>query len=152
MEFRRATIKDVPKMTDIRIKMREEREQLSSENRKILAENTKKFFEKNIENGLFVAYLCLEDNEIIATAGMTLFEMPPTTKLINGKVGKIMNMYTQPSFRKNGIANKLLKKLVDYANENGYYKIMLNSSAMGEPLYKKFGFTLINNEYKYYCK
>ncbi len=89
---------------------------------------------------------------LIATVGLSLFEMPPTDKLLNGKVVKLMNMYTVPKYRRNGIAKKLLEMAIAFARENEYYKIMLNSSPMGKTLYEQFGFSLIDNEYELFLK
>ncbi|OON98578.1 MAG: hypothetical protein ATN35_04485 [Epulopiscium sp. Nele67-Bin004] len=61
-----------------------------------------------------------------------------------------MNMYTIPPYRNKGIAKNLLEMAITFAQENGYHKIMLNSSPMGQPLYEHAGFSLIENEYELY--
>lgn len=148
MEYRIATTADCEELTYLRMKMRQERDVNFREEE--LYENTLNFFKRNIENGSHVAFLCEDNGTIVATAGVTLFEMPPTSKLPNGKVAKLMNMYVVPSHRRQGIADTMLRFVADYVSSHGYHKIMLNSSPMGEHLYQKFGFALIPNEYEYF--
>ena len=148
MNYRTAQLKDCEELTRLRMDMRKERDKDFCE--ETLYSNTLAFFKKNIENGNHVAFACEHDGNIIATSGLTLFEMPPTSKLPNGKVAKLMNMYTVPKYRKMGVAEKMLEFVVEYAKNHSYNKIMLNSSPMGKHLYEKFGFTIIENEYEYF--
>ncbi len=150
MKFRLATIKDCKELTNIRLDMRKERETISDE--AMLERNTMLFFEKNISKGSYVGFICEEEGQIIGTAGLTLFEMPPTEKLLNGKVAKLMNMYTVPEHRRKGVAREILDFAEQYARKNGYYKIMLNASPTARFLYEEVGFKLIENEYEYYIK
>ena len=147
MKYRIATVEDCTALTRLRMDMRKERD--SDFREETLYANTLAFFQNNIAKGTHVAFLCEEAGAIIGTAGLTLFEMPPTSKLPNGKVAKLMNMYTVPAHRKQGVAKGMLDFVMDYAKEHGYYKIMRNSSPMGKPLYERAGFTLISNEYEF---
>lgn len=150
MEYRIANVSDCNDLTRLRMQMRKERDADFRE--EMLYENTFQFFVRNIETGRHIAFICEDQGEIIATAGLSLFEMPPTTKLPNGKVAKLMNMYVVPDYRKQGIAKKMLEFVIDYAQKHSYHKVMLNASPMGEKLYQNFGFHLINNEYEFYIK
>ena len=150
MEYRIANVSDCNDLTRLRMQMRKERDADFCE--EILYENTFNFFARNIETGRHIAFVCEDKGKIIATAGLSLFEMPPTTKLPNGKVAKLMNMYVVPDYRRQGIAKNMLEFVVDYAKEHSYNKVMLNSSPMGEKLYQNFGFHLIKNEYEFYVK
>ena len=150
MEYRIANISDCDDLTRLRMQMRKERD--ADFCKDTIYENTFDFFVKNIETGRHIAFICEDKEKIIATAGLSLFEMPPTTKLPNGKVAKLMNMYVVPDYRKQGIAKKMLEFVIAYAKEHSYYKVMLNSSPMGERLYQNFGFHLISNEYEIYIK
>ncbi|WP_411932304.1 GNAT family N-acetyltransferase [Priestia megaterium] len=49
-------------------------------------------------------------------------------------------MYTEESYRGQGIATKLLTKLVAEAKTAGIIEIWLGASKLGRPVYKKFGF------------
>ena len=57
-----------------------------------------------------------------------------------------MNMYTNPDYRRQGIAYKTLDMLIRDTKSKGITAISLETTAMGLPLYKKYGFVKMNNE------
>lgn len=57
-----------------------------------------------------------------------------------------MNMYTNPGYRRLGVAMKTLELLVADAKEKGIKAISLEATDMGRPLYEKFGFVKMNGE------
>ncbi|KYG36762.1 acetyltransferase [Bacillus gaemokensis] len=65
---------------------------------------------------------------------------------LEGKEAYILNMYTLPEYRGNGLAKKLLQHCIKECKENGVKRIWLHSSKDGELLYKKMGFTHKTNE------
>lgn len=146
MRYMQADVSHAQALTALRLEMRKERDATFDPG--TLQESTLDYFQRNLARGSLVVFACEEDGHLIATVGLSLFEMPPTAKLKNGKVMKLMNMYTLPSHRGNGIAKALLDLAKDYGKRNAYYKIMLNSSPMGLALYEKAGFTPIQNEYE----
>ena len=148
LHYRLATLEDCPILVELRMEMRKERD--AAFRREVLYDNTLSFFCGNIASGHHVAFLCEDQDTAVATAGLSLFEMPPTSKLPCPKVAKLMNMYTLPAYRCQGIAHEMMKRIMDYAREINCGKIMLNSSDMGKPLYESFGFSLILNEYEVY--
>mgnify|MGYP001232368438 CR=1 FL=1 len=148
MKFRLAEFEDCEQLTELRLAMRKERDLTYNED--VLRINTLNFFRTNIVNGRHISFVCEHNGQIIATAGLTLFEMPPTDKLLNGKVAKLMNMYTVPKYRGNGIGTKMIEFVMEYARDHEYLKVMLNSSPMGKKLYENYGFTLVEGEYEYY--
>lgn len=150
IRYRIADVNDSEALIELRLKMRKERDENLDE--ELLRRETRAFLQRNLEKGTHIAFICEEKNMIIGTVGVSLFEMLPTAKLTNGKVAKLMNMYVIPEFRNKGIGSEMLNVVLKYAEENGYFKIMLNSSPMGKKLYEKSGFTLIPNEYEYYLK
>ncbi|MFR1872214.1 MAG: GNAT family N-acetyltransferase, partial [Coprococcus sp.] len=70
----------------------------------------------------------------------------PTYHNVSGNKAYIMNMYTNPNYRRKGIAYKTLKLLVDDARKKGITHISLEATDMGRPLYEKFGFVKMNDE------
>ena len=63
----------------------------------------------------------------------------------SGNTAFIMNIYTNPDYRRKGIAYKVLDLLVKDAKERGVENIILDSTLMGRPLYEKYGFVKIND-------
>ena len=76
--------------------------------------------------------------------------MPPTARLKNSRVARLMNMSVLPEYRRRGAAHRLLKSIADYAAAYGSEKIMLNASPMGELLYAFFRFERISGGYEFF--
>ena len=76
--------------------------------------------------------------------------MPPTARLKNSRVARLMNMSVLPEYRRRGAARRLLKSIADYAAAYGSEKIMLNALPMGELLYAFFRFERISGGYEFF--
>ena len=57
-----------------------------------------------------------------------------------------MNMYTDPEYRRRGIAIKTLDMLIKDTRNKGITAISLEATDLGRPLYEKYGFIKMNNE------
>lgn len=65
---------------------------------------------------------------------------------LSKKEGFITLVGVLPQYQKQGIASKLLKKSINYAQQIGINKIQLNVQKTNDPVinfYKKYGFTII---------
>ena len=78
--------------------------------------------------------------------GVSFYQVMPTYHNPTGKKAYIMNMYTKPSYRRQGIAFKILDLLVTEAKVKGITAISLETTEMGKPLYTKYGFVKMNDE------
>jgi len=67
-------------------------------------------------------------------------EWPANRNFINGKIGTLLNVYTYPEYRKNGIATNVIKKIIEEAKKQNVAIINLFASKDGESVYKKIGF------------
>ena len=56
------------------------------------------------------------------------------------KMGHIENILVHPHNRKNGYGEQLVHKLLEYAKENGCYRVDLNCTSELEHFYEKNGF------------
>lgn len=56
----------------------------------------------------------------------------------------LMSMYTEPGFRKKGVARLIVKTAIAWCKEHGYDRITLHATDMGKPLYEAFGFKATN--------
>lgn len=137
MKFRKATVNEINQLIYLRKK------QLVDEgiepNQEIDTE-LKEFFTNKMSDSSLIEWIVEDNEEIIATGAIVFYEFPPTYTNKSGKKAYITNMYTRESYRGQGIATKLLTKLVAEAKTAGIIKIWLGASELGRPVYKKFGF------------
>ena len=70
----------------------------------------------------------------------------PTYHNPTGCKAYIMNMYTNPNYRRKGIAYHTLELLIEEVKKKGVSHISLEATNMGRPLYERYGFVKMNDE------
>ena len=138
--YRKATINDIDNLAKIRSIFIMEATDCSEIERNKLEIANKTYFDSAFADNSFIAWLALDNDKIIATSGLSFSVVPPAPDCLNGKVAYIMNMYTFPDYRKQGIGMELLKRIVEEAKSRDYNKITLYATDSGKSLYKKYGF------------
>ena len=104
--------------TFIQMRIRQLREEGAKE--KIdLAPALKDYYERHMADGTFVSWLALDGEKIIGTSGMSFVEKPPYFGCPNGRIGLLSSMFTDPAYRRRGIAKELLRLVIDEAREYG---------------------------------
>jgi ribosomal protein S18 acetylase RimI-like enzyme len=53
----------------------------------------------------------------------------------------IINVYVEPDWRQQGIAERLMRHMIDFARKSGIPSLVLHASEAGRPLYERLGFT-----------
>ena len=75
------------------------------------------FYKKNMAAGTYVSWLAFDGDKIVGTSGMSFAEKPPYFTCPSGKVGILSSMYTDPNYRRLGIATQLLDRVVKEAKD-----------------------------------
>ena len=146
IEYRRLTEKELNTFIDMRIKqLREEGAKEDID----LAPALKQYYIRHMGDGTFVSWLAFDGDKIIGTSGMSFVEKPPYFGCPSGKIGLLSSMFTDPDYRRKGIAKELLSRVVDDAREYGCGVIQITASDMGVKLYRDFGFVHNDNFMQY---
>jgi len=53
----------------------------------------------------------------------------------------LLSMYTEPRFRRNGVASLVVKEAIKWCKKNRYSRLALHASQKGRGLYRKFGYS-----------
>ncbi len=56
----------------------------------------------------------------------------------------IINMYTEPEYRKRGLARLIMEEMIRWCKEQGYAWVALHASDAGRHLYETLGFKPTN--------
>ena len=80
----------------------------------------KDYYDRHMTDGTFVSWLAVDGEKIIGTSGMSFVEKPPYFGCPSGKIGLLSSMFTDPSYRRMGIAKELLTRVVEEARKYGY--------------------------------
>jgi len=137
LTFKLATSDDVPLLVERRItQLLEEGVQETVDLRPALVDH----YLRHLADDTFVSWLALDGERVVATSGMSVVERPPYFGCPTGKAGIVSGMFTEPAYRKRGIARDLLCRVVDEAHARGCRVVQVTASDAGVPLYESVGF------------
>lgn len=98
-------------------------------------------FEENTYHGWFAC----DGEDVVAGVGLWLMDWAPGFDGFAGYLPYLLNVYTEPDYRKQGLARLLVNEAITYCRDQGYLKVRLHASIYGRPLYEQLGF-VDNNE------
>ena len=146
VEYRRLTDKELDTFIEMRInQLREEGAKENIDLRPAL----KDYYNRHMREGTFVSWIAVDGDKIIGTSGMSFVEKPPYFGCPNGKIGLLSSMFTNPDYRRKGIAKELLCRVVEEARKFGCGTIQITASDMGVKLYTAYGFVRNGNFMQY---
>ena len=146
IEYRKLTEKDLD--TFIRMRITQLREEGATEEYDLVPA-LQDYYRRHMADGTFVSWLAVDGERIVGTSGMSFVEKPPYFSCTSGKIGLLSSMYTDPQYRRQGIARKLLSLVVEEARMYGCGSVQITASDMGVFLYQDFGFTKNGNFMQY---
>ena len=146
IEYRKLSEKELDVFIEMRInQLREEGAKEDIDLKPALLD----YYKRHMKDGTFVSWLASDGNNIIGTSGMSFVEKPPYFGCPSGKIGLLSSVFTNPNYRRNGIAKELLSRIVNEAKQYGCGTIQITASDMGVKLYTDFGFVHNGNFMQY---
>lgn len=107
------------------------------------------YYMRHMKDGSFVSWIAEDEGKIIGTSGMSFVEKPPYFGCQSGKMGLLSSMFTNPAYRRKGIAKELLHRVVEEARNYGCGTVQITASDMGVKLYTAYGFVHNGNFMQY---
>ena len=146
IEYRRMTEADIEAYVGLRVRqLREEGATEDVDLRPALRD----YYARHLADGSFAAWLAVDEGRIVATSGMSFVEKPPYFGCPSGRIGLLSGMFTEPAYRRRGIARALLARVVDEARRHGCGAVQITASDVGVLLYTDFGFRKNGNFMQY---
>ena len=146
IKYRRLISDDLDRFIAMRInQLREEGAKEDTDLRPALLD----YYTRHTADGTFVSWLAVDGDKIVGTSGMSFVEKPPYFGCPSGKMGLLSSMYTDPEYRRQGIARELLSRVVGEARRYGCGTVQITASDMGVLLYTDFGFVKNGNFMQY---
>lgn len=146
IEYKRLTENELDTFIEMRIsQLREEGAKEDIDLRPAL----KNYYFRHLADGTFVSWLAFDGEKIVGTSGMSFVEKPPYFACPSGKIGLLSSMFTNPDYRRKGIAKELLSHVVKDAKDYGCGTVQITASDMGVKLYINFGFVHNQNFMQY---
>ncbi|SNU08898.1 N-acetylglutamate synthase, GNAT family [Lachnospiraceae bacterium] len=143
IEYRKLTANDIEEV--IRLRIKQLTEEYAAEGKTPpegvnLEATLRDFYERHMADGTFVSWLAFDGDKIIGTSGMSFVEKPPYFTCPTGRIGLLNSMFTDPDYRRMGIAKELLHRVVEEARSYGCATVHVTASDMGVKLYTSYGF------------
>ena len=117
-----------------------------------LAPALRDYYVRHMADGSFVSWIAIDGEKIVGTSGMSFVEKPPYFGCPSGRIGLLSSMFTDPNYRRKGIAKELLSRVVEEARKYGCGTVQITASDMGVLLYTDFGFVKNKNFMQYRIK
>ena len=142
---------DVEIIAEHRARMFEEMGELSPDAFKVLRAKSQERLGDLITRGQYIGWLAgpagLPD-VVAGGAGVQLREALPHprggNKVAEGRHAIILNVFTEPQWRRQGVALLLLQRIVDWARAEQIDRLVLHASEAGRSLYQQLGFVGTN--------
>ena len=104
-----------------------------------------------VASGDYIGWLVTEHDKpqtIIAGAGVIIREVPPfplrhkngEITIAEGRQGLIVNVFTEPEWRRRGLAKLLMNSIIAWSREQDLDDLVLHASDDGRALYEHLGF------------
>jgi GNAT superfamily N-acetyltransferase len=112
---------------------------------KAMEATSEPFFAKGLEDGSYRAWLVENDvDEVVAGGGIVLLDHHSSPSHPQPKRPVIVNMFTEPAYRRRGLAKRLMETMIQWSREEGFGFVFLHASDAGRPLYDMLGFEPTN--------
>lgn len=147
---RRATIEDLDEFVLLRFQLFRESGYLRSEEvPPELIEATRTYLITHLPIGQFLAWVALTEGHLIGISGLIFFQKPPTEENVTGLEAYVMNMYTLPQWRGQGIATALIQEIIKYVQTTPARRIWLHTTPDGQSLYERCGFVFTHGDMEF---
>ena len=147
LEYKRATLADLDILVETRVEVLRAANRLdASADMTQVERETRAYYRSALADGTHTAYLVFDGDLFVGTGGVSYYSVMPTYHNPTGQKAYIMNMYTRPAYRRQGIARRTLDLLVRDAESRGVRAISLEATEMGRPLYEAYGFVPMTSE------
>lgn len=141
--YHKAGIEDVESLVNNRILFALELSGVQNEESiQSLRNQMTQYFSKAMLDNTCISFVAKCDGIVSGIGSMHIREMPGNFKNPSGKWAYIMNMYTVPEYRRNGICKSILNLLVEEGKKSGITAFELHATKEGEKVYIQEGFEL----------
>ncbi len=102
----------------------------------------RKWVVKKVKEGHLHGYIVFDvHGEVAAGGAVWLREEQPGVGHGARLIPYLMSMYTEPRYRRKGLASMVVQEAVEWARRNGYPGLTLHASKKGRKVYSKLGWT-----------
>jgi GNAT superfamily N-acetyltransferase len=139
--IRRADPDDIDTLTRLRLDFLREVGTLAADGPATeMGEATRRYLIEHLPGDDFAVWVAEVGAQVVATAWLVFFGRPPMPWSLTGREALVLNVYTIPDRRGQGIATALMEEIIDFVKATDAGRIQLRTTEAGEPVYRKVGF------------
>ena len=152
--IRRAGVADAEVIARHRADMFRDMGELDEKWRHVLMTHTADALRSDLHSGEYVGWLAVpaDDPESVVGGGGALLRRRlgrivgsgAHARLAPGREALIVNVFTEPAWRRRGVARRIVEEIVAWARADARDSIVLHASAQGRGLYESIGFRATN--------
>ena len=147
IEYQRAALEQLDLLVATRVEVLRAANGLSADaDMRFVAAESRAYYAEALADGSHTGYLAFDGDRVVGAGGVSYYRVMPTCHNPTGRKAYIMNMYVAPDHRRRGIATALLDLLMADIRSRGVESVSLEATAMGRPLYEKYGFVAMEHE------
>ena len=141
IRVRRATLKDVEKLVHQRRGMWEDLGVKGEAEHNRADKIYDRWVRSRMKNERLVAWIAEKrDGSVLGGGVVWLQEIQPRPHKKETLQPYLLSMYTEPDFRGQGVATKIVEEAIDWTKKQGYDRLQLHASHMGRGVYRRIGF------------
>ena len=151
--IRRATVQDADVIAWHRARMFQDMGDVSDDGFEILRAKARLRLKEWLESGDYIGWLATpaDKPETVGGAGVQLQPILPrplnASTIGEGRQGTIVNVFTEPQWRRRGIAGLLVKEIITWSKNEQIDRLLLHTSDEGRSVYERLGFIAGNEMY-----
>jgi GNAT superfamily N-acetyltransferase len=106
-----------------------------------MSQHFRAWLEPRVESGEYLTWLAIaSDGAVAAGLGVWLMDWPPHVVGPGARRANILNVYTEPQFRRRSLAELLMQAALDWCRENGIRAVILHAGLDDRSLHESMGF------------
>jgi GNAT superfamily N-acetyltransferase len=142
--IREASLTDIPEIVRQRRRMYEDMNYNDLTRLEEMASLATEYLRKAMRDGSFRSWLASDGERIIAGGAVNISPWPSHPYDLECRRATILNVYTDPEYRRQGVAQKLMQTMIEWCRLEGFARITLHASDDGRHLYESLGFEASN--------
>ena len=113
---------------------------------------TELYLRNALNAGTYRAWMAeTADGKVVSGGGVAIVPWPGSPEFPANHRGWILGIYTEPEYRRMGIARRIMDTILAWCRDEGYRYVSLHASQHGRQLYETMGFAP-TNEMRLYLK
>ena len=138
--IREGTTADIPEIARQRRRMCEDMNYTDADVLSSMVNVTADYLKKAIPEGTFRSWLACDNGRVVAGGAVVISPWPAHVYDLECRRATILNVYTEPEYRRRGIARQIMEIILAWCRQEGFARVSLHASEHGRPLYESLGF------------